>query len=505
LPLQPILDALPPDLKAKLRHAAVGDLTIPVPLAKVMSQLPQGIVRIPFGELRLAAPGVFVLATDCDQRMVTLPLSEILPRVHPAKLVRRNDQKTVEVPEDITSPFGAKGQGLALSRPRAAPSATARPSAIPMPPPRAVTPAPPIKPAMPPPPSCWAIPEAPLKPATLPPPRPTAPALASAAPTAAKVIVGSGYDVRPPPNRPGMERPAGVAKAPAGDCLQVPLSALMAAWPPAVRLELSQMSLTDATVALPIAMVEKGLRQGKVSFPWKLVRAWIRPTLPPQVSANDGATLDLPLSVLAPLFVARRPPAAHNQRRVAIDETIPNLFFGFPQPDAGPGVSNAAPVSAPAPAKTPDTNFYAWSDHDDSQPRLERPEEVKAKPSGTDFVKRCATPNEIVSRAAALDGVAGAVVALPDGLAVASRVPPEINGDTLAAFLPQIFSRVSQCTKELRMGELNNLNFTVGNVPWKIFRVHAVYFAAFGRVGEPLPTAQLAALATELDHKPKAA
>ena len=86
---------------------------------------------------------------------------------------------------------------------------------------------------------------------------------------------------------------------------------------------------------------------------------------------------------------------------------------------------------------------------------------------------------------------------------VASRLSPDLNGDTLAAFLPQIFGKVSQCTKELRMGELNNLNFTVGNVPWKIFRVNAIFFAAFGRAGEPLPTAQLAALAAELDHRPK--
>ena len=100
-----------------------------------------------------------------------------------------------------------------------------------------------------------------------------------------------------------------------------------------------------------------------------------------------------------------------------------------------------------------------------------------------------------------LEGVAGAIVALPDGLKVASEIPPELNADTMAAFLPQLFGRVTQCSKELRMGELNNLNFTVGNVPWKIFRVNAVYFAAFGRVGQALPTAQLAMLATELDRK----
>ena len=53
------------------------------------------------------------------------------------------------------------------------------------------------------------------------------------------------------------------------------------------------------------------------------------------------------------------------------------------------------------------------------------------------------------------------------------------------------------------MGELNNVNFTVGTIPWKIFRVNSIFFAAFGRAREPLPTAQLAALAAELDHKPK--
>src|SRR5258708_40090859 len=111
--------------------------------------------------------------------------------------------------------------------------------------------------------------------------------------------------------------------------------------------------------------------------------------------------------------------------------------------------------------------------------------EYKRPPTpGTDFLTRYATPNEVVSRAAALDGVAGALIALPDGLMVASHVSADLNGDTLAAFLPQIFGRVTQCTKELRMGELNNLHFTVGNVPWKIFRVNAIFFAAFGRPGE---------------------
>ena len=102
-----------------------------------------------------------------------------------------------------------------------------------------------------------------------------------------------------------------------------------------------------------------------------------------------------------------------------------------------------------------------------------------------------------------IPGVAGAVITLPDGLKVAAQVPPELNPDTVAAFIPQIFDRVGQSTRELRMGALNNLRFTVGNVPWKIFRINAVYFAAFGRPGERLPTPELAQLAAELDRKTK--
>ena len=151
-----------------------------------------------------------------------------------------------------------------------------------------------------------------------------------------------------------------------------------------------------------------------------------------------------------------------------------------------------------------ETNYYVFGDNSDTafvdQTEVKRPASQQAG-TGTEFVAKYATPNEIVSRAAALDGVTGALIALPDGLMVANKIPEDLNGDTLAAFLPQLFSKMTQCTKELRMGELNNLHFTVGNIPWKIFRVNAVFFAVFGRTGQPLPTAQLAALAGELDRK----
>jgi len=319
------------------------------------------------------------------------------------------------------------------------------------------------------------------------------------------------------------------APAAAEVLLSVPLAALSDSWPEVLRGEILQLNLSEAHLALPVRFVEPALRQGKVVFSWKVLRSWIRPATLPTVSAHDGMMLELPLRVIAPLFIARQKQAAKGQQKVQVDENIPNLFFGFPQGESAAAAIAPAPVApppaAPAPAMAPapsmapapaaeveegmyspgkptgtmDTNFYVWNESSDA-PQVDESAAKRTSP-GTDFLTRYATPNEVVSRAAALDGVVGALVALPDGLMVASKLSPDLNGDTLAAFLPQIFGKVSQCTKELRMGELNNLHFTVGNVPWKIFRVNAIFFAAFGQAGRPLPTAQLAALAGELDRK----
>jgi len=283
--------------------------------------------------------------------------------------------------------------------------------------------------------------------------------------------------------------------APAPDPLIVSLASLAEAWPEEVRKEIVSMGLAEVKVGLPTSAIEQALKQGRICFSWKTIRSWVKPAIPAVSSGHDSAVLDLPLKVVAPMFLDRQRAAAKGKPKVSIDEEIPNLFFGFPQPEGAPG-------GAAATARPTDTNYYVWEDNHDTA-RIHESEVKRGPTPGTKFVAKYATPNEVVSRAAGLEGVTGALIALPDGLMVANRLPPDLNADTLAAFLPQIFGKVSQCTKELRMGDLNNLNFTVGNVPWKIFRVNAIFFAAFGQAGVPLPTAQLAALAAELDHKPK--
>lgn len=550
IPLHAVLSGLPMELKRFVRTTEVGDATLTISMDRVFSQIASGAVKLPFGELRRAAPELFLPQADCDQAQVALPLNEILSRLDSSKLARRQNQKHIAVPEEISSPFGSDGNGLIFSAGPVAPEAPAAPRSIT---PAAATSSPgPIekKPAPP-----LAAPSksgngtafrsanpAAMKPQPMQ-QTPSAPAPAQPAPVQpAPIPLRNSITSTPPPAAPaspaidthsaipvssalrnlsssiGIPASANTPAAPSaqpvkeGPTLTVRLAVLSEPWPEALRQEMLRLNLLDANVALPVESIEEAMKRGKITFPWKTIQSWIRPTILSAGSAHDSTVLELPLKVIAPLFMAwKKQPVAPNQQKVAIDENIPNLFFGFPQPDDGVSAPVAsspapAPIAPAAPplsypvAKPLDTNYYVWSDDSDSAHVDET--EFKRKPTiETNFLSRYATPNEVVARAAAMEGVYGALVALPDGLMVASKLPADLNGDTLAAFLPQIFGKVSQCTRELRMGELNNLNFTVGNVPWKIFRVNAIFFAVFGRAGQGLPTAQLASLAAELDRK----
>jgi predicted regulator of Ras-like GTPase activity (Roadblock/LC7/MglB family) len=474
LPLQPILAALPLELQPRLKHPDAGALTICIPLENILAQLSSGVVRISFGALRQAAPDLFTPEADRDRVLVPLPLAEVLARLNPALIMRRREQKRVAVPADIRSPFDLHGQGLVFS------VGPARPEAAPPPPPM-------VAPL-----SRTSITFAPT------PPPPSAPPLSAPSMSFAARALRDRAGSPPPTAAASVPPPSKPATNP--QSLAVSLPSLAEGWPEAVRKEIVQLNLVDAKLALPGEILERALKQGRIAFTWKTLRSWIKPPPLPAVSAHDSTVLELPLKIVAPLFLARQHETSKAQRKIAVDDDIPNLFFGFPQPESGS--ATVTPSAKSDPAKPADTNYYVWDDSSEQS----RAQDAAVRPSpspGTKFIAKYATPNEVVSRAAGLDGVAGALIALPDGLMVASRLSADLNGDTLAAFLPQIFGKVSQCTKELRMGELNNLNFTVGNVPWKIFRVNAIFFAAFGRAGEPLPTAPLAALAAELNHRPK--
>ena len=107
---------MPMDLRAKVMQAPPADPMISIPLEKILTQLAFGSVKITFGELRQAAPGIFVNSGgEHDHKSVTLPLNEILTRLNPARLSRRPVQKHLEVADEIIGLFGPGAQGVKIS------------------------------------------------------------------------------------------------------------------------------------------------------------------------------------------------------------------------------------------------------------------------------------------------------------------------------------------------------------------------------------------------------
>jgi predicted regulator of Ras-like GTPase activity (Roadblock/LC7/MglB family) len=322
-----------------------------------------------------------------------------------------------------------------------------------------------------------------------------APAAAAAAP---RPIPGSGLPPHPKAASPAPFPAAAPAEPAAAERppVLVLMNAISEFWPESIKEEVLSLQAMGSKVGLPFTAVEAGLRKGRLCFSWQQLRSWIRPAVPREASAQDDVQLELPLRTVAPLFIAQQRSRSQSQPRVAVDMSIPDLFNGGEEAVSEQETDHA--VSRPL-----DTNFYVWEDEVNKGEMVQAEQQRLAELTETQFLKRASTPNEVVSRAVALEGVEGAVIALPDGLVISCKVPATINGDTVAAFLPQLYGKVSQCTQELRMGELNNLKFTVGNVPWKVYRVNALYFAAFGKAGKPLPGAPLHALARELDRTAK--
>ena len=482
LPLQVILPGLPAQLRSRLRHGNPASLTVSIPLQAILPQLARNTVQIPFGTLRQAAPGVFSPDADGDNVLITLPLPEILSRLDLGLIARRHAPNRLEVPDDIINPFLAKNRALTISaeppKPQPVQFRRDRIPREPAPPPPEVVP--------------------PEPPATIP-------------------------DSLPPASRSEVDRPCTLQPAEPADesgFLMLSLNALAGGWPGPVRTELAQLNLTCAKVALPVEVARQALKGGRLAFNWKTLRAWLKPALPPSISAHDEITLELPLKVVAPLYLAKQRNAGKAKIKLTVSEEIPDLFSGPAQlsPDRAPeplhtDTANPQPAQKQAaltlagdrPMELPEVDMAA------SPVAARQPVSNPSTPGspaqggdsftalGTRFASSPSTPHGVVFRCVALKGVAGALIVSADGLAVTSSLPEDLNADTLAAFVPQIFCRISQSTNELALGELTNVVLTLGNVPWQILRVRNLFLAALGYVGETLPVALLANLAAELE------
>ena len=669
--LQSVLNGLPADLKDRVRDLDIRGATMTISLERILTQLPSGSVKISFGSLRQAAPQLFSIGADCDSRDVALPLNEILAKVNPAMICPpaqpargtvETETLTQAVPELETTrrtstlsvpPVSAPGetvqppQAIPTTPRKVTPKSTTKAARTRVPTPQAAKsseestrpaqsvpcinvdlaslighwpvevqqeiaqwnlaeakialPADTVREGMkrgrvafpwktlrswisPAPPAATSDQNNPKLELPLPviaplflsgqkqPAKPGStnrtpvaqtstreeiPDLFFDAPKAQHSNGDNGHeavsptpsDIRPvelatPQPAVAEIRTAGgtstlatsdaavsleVAPAqPAADqgVMRILLKDLTELWPENIRTEVAHWNLDQLMVALPADRINTALKQGKVIFSWENLRSWILPAPPSTTSLKDNALLELPLPVIMPIFLATRKQSPRQIAAPQIADDIPDPFADFlPPPAATPAsqelketpVSTAAkvtvadikPKKADAPTateKSPNTNFVSREQKSgDTGSRRRQQTETVAPASPTENPPTAqpptSTPVEVLTTAMTLDGVAGALIALSDGFKVASKLPAGIDGDALAAFLPHIFSKVNQSTRELRMGDLNNLNFTVDNVPWKIFRVHQIFFAALGHAGKPMPTDQLATLAHKLTFK----
>jgi predicted regulator of Ras-like GTPase activity (Roadblock/LC7/MglB family) len=499
------------------------DQFVTIPVDKVLSQLQYGQVVMTAAELRECSPEYFGALAGHDDLPITLPLGDIIKQLTPDKFARRQ-QRRVEVPREVGPVFAANGQGLSIAKPAPAPAAPATPAyrAQPTVTSTSAQPAPVPAPA-----------SAPVAPASASKISMSPQALASlkaaaSAPTAPRPAVAPAPTPTPAPVRgttPAPTTPASapppkkifpLAAKPVGH-LAVPLASVCPEWPQEVRTQLTDVDVDQHQILVPLELLEPAMKSGRVLFTWEEVASWLKPLLanPPTPKVGEMA-VELPLKVIAPLFMGSQRVAT--QKRVDVDETIPDIFNGGTAPANGSGQGASVPqnppaprVPAPAARPEPASSSAAPAIRMPSAPAPAPVTAPAPAPANPEIAVEQVIGNtgsrlgakEIVANAAKLPGVSGALLVLSDGLLVTSNTPPAIKAETIAAFLPQMFGRMNQYTKELALGPLQQLTLGVEDAQWHVVKCPNIYFAVLGKHGDTLPLNLLAQIAAELSSQSK--
>lgn len=469
LSLAAIVGRFPDELRASVLHEPDEDATISLPLALIHKQLASGAVKMSFASLhRQAPPGVFAPMTAGDKRQVEIPLQEVFRHVNPNAFRRRADQRPLDTLDNHFNLFGNSQNPYAIE------------PTTPENPPRKDSTALHFKPPA-------ASRSGPHDPAG--PPAPGAKPSGIAPPSGMRMVA--------PPVEFQVPKAATPAPRPKSDepPLILPLAPLVNAWPQDLCGEISGLD-PETTVTLDAGGITAGLAKGKVIFTWGEIRAGLQP-VPSEPSAVDENTpLQLPLKIVAPAYLAASKKGKTARKAVAIDDSIPALFNDSREPasiEAAPVPVGAVEDAAAEPAPEPRPAPVVLAAPPAATKAPETVGDIFGEPHKHEF-----TPAEIVAGTVKLPGVAGAIVALQEGLQVATSLPDGVKGDVVAAFLPQIFARLNQYSGEMKLGEVDDLLFTTHGAHCQIYRLGFVYFAVLGKPGEGLPWHELRIISAEL-------
>lgn len=599
LPLRNIIAQLPEEFTGFVNCPPDTQLEVALARDKILRQLPKGVVRLPFGDIRRAAPtGTFVNFDKLDNQPVVIPLEDIVPRLGAAFLPRRTDQKKVTIPDNISAPFNPTGaasysdthtaareltvpkpaapapqparaaapaatlaaspttetrqrvqpvqdpeipENIFFSRKNAPPAATTRPtSALPAEP-AAPAPAIPAEPPATEPLAATTLETNASDSAAVPPvayhssisyntitepvtfsnegaPVEAAPGAIPPIPAPAPFAATPVPPITATPIVPVFETPAQPQPVPIEarettffrrGCLRMPISVLTEKWPAAILDEVAQQNLSRAQLEIPANEVEPGLRTGKLVFSWRQIRTWLSGVAKSDDdSPNDATPVELPLRIVAPLFLSQR-SLDNSPKKVSVPESIPNLFgpgsTGFKtgfvkkieeaverQQDTVPtvAVAPAPPAAPPAPAP-----IAATVETDTSVIRRipHAIHEVFGEAEKSNW-----TPIEIVRRTAKLRGVHGALICTQDGLLVAENYTSIAGNETFCALITQMFNRISNQSKELVLGLPTQMSFVADNTTYQAFRTGRVIYIVVSNAGERLPQPELLVVAEYL-------
>jgi predicted regulator of Ras-like GTPase activity (Roadblock/LC7/MglB family) len=545
LPLNEVIARLPSTLAALVLSQPGG--TFSVSASVVLDQLRTGAVRITYSQLRQGSPpGTFADNTAHDDALIDLPLPLVLAAVGPGGLARRTNQKRMDVPDEVQGVFAAKqgqpNRAAATAPAPAAPTAAPKPVTTAPVAPAPTTPKPPTaapvapataapKPATAAPRPVTAAPVAPgpsapkpFAPAAAPIPAPVAPrpvtptlppttapkpttsiASGSTAPRPVSAMPFATTRPAPPPPAAAPAAPA-ATPAPSSEVVVTTIEAVSAAWPELVRQEIQQFRLGSATISIPVSRLEAGMKTGRVIFTWAELSAWLNVAAPQ--SDHGASPLELPLRVIAPLFMAV-PRAAKARKVVSVSENVPDLFAGLARPPAPPPEPAPAPTPPAAPVVAPAAAAPVAAPV--AAPAAVLPVVVAPTPAPASsvaasilaevveqFLNADWTPAEVVQKILKLPGVAGALLASKDGLLVAGQMPAPLKVEMMAAFLPQMFTHISGSTEEVQLGSLSALKLTTGQGACAIFQAGVLCLAVVSQPGQPLPEAALERIAVQL-------
>jgi predicted regulator of Ras-like GTPase activity (Roadblock/LC7/MglB family) len=276
--------------------------------------------------------------------------------------------------------------------------------------------------------------------------------------------------------------------APEEGSLEIPIGALCETWPDVIRQEILQCGLGEAVVSIPMSRLESGMKGGRVIFNWGEVMGWLN-TRPAAQSAQEATSVELPLKIIAPLYLTKR-RAATPQRKVFVSPTIPDLFGGLMKPAEAPAEA-AAPESAPVAAAVAAPVVAAPVPP--PAPVTDKLGELLGQPTKDEW-----SPPEIVQQIVKFPGVSGSLLATTDGLLVAGIIPEPLSAETIAAFVPQIFEKVSGYSDQTLIGTLKGVTLRTDIAPCAMFKAGRLHLAVLGKRGESLPELLLGQIAGEL-------